>query len=227
YSALTYSQQENDVRIRTADGGTLTVGPDVTVRNASGSTFTTLGNGNADTIVLGTVQSDSSGGTLRVTGKTVSNQGSMRADGGVLDLNNVTGDLGDATVSGGGTLDVAGTFTSNLGQTIDGSNLTFRGTWTAAAPITATGVSTVDLGGTWTNTSAIAVDSGSLLRLSGSWSNGGTISANASTVDLLSHGETLGSMSIVDSRINLQSGYTTAELEAISSGDTSVYVQPG
>ncbi|KAA5535416.1 hypothetical protein FYK55_28555, partial [Roseiconus nitratireducens] len=227
YSALTYSQQENDLRIRTADGGTLTVGPDVTVRNASGSTFTTLGNGNADTIVLGTVQSDSSGGTLRVTGKTVSNQGSMRADGGTLDLNNVTGDLGDAKVSGGGTLDVAGTFTNNLGQTIDGSNLTFRGTWSGAAPITATGVSTVDLGGTWTNTSAIAVDSGSLLRLSGSWSNGGTISANASTVDLLSHGETLGSISIVDSRINLQSGYTTSELESISSGDTSAYVQPG
>ena len=207
FSILTSSNQENDVRIYPTEGGSLTIGPNITVRNASDSRFTTIGTGSLPLTILGTIVAQSPGNILRVTGSNVVNQGVMRAQGGHLDVNNARGDLGDATVTGGGTLDVAGTFTNNLTQNVGGSTLIFSGAWN--------------------NSAIINASSNATLNFSGKWSNNSSISATDSTVNLLSHADDLGTFSATNTRVNLRSKYTTAELQSISHDTTSVYVEAG
>ena len=200
---------ENNLRIRPTNGAHLTIGPDVTIQNATNSQFTTIGNSGLPLTILGTIVSQSSGKSLRVTGSTVNNGngGRLRAQGGVLDVNNASGELGDASVSGGGTLDVAGTFTNNVGQTVDASTLTFSGEWTNTAAINATG--------------------GAALNLAGSWSNSGSLSATDSTVSLIGVTDQIGSFSSNNTQVNVRNRYTTAQLESISHDQSDVYVQSG
>jgi len=57
--------------VRPTNGGSLTIGPGITVRNATNSKFTTLGDPTLPLIIQGTVLAQSSGQTLRVTGSYV------------------------------------------------------------------------------------------------------------------------------------------------------------
>src|SRR5690606_4228704 len=77
--------QENDLRVRPVGGGTLTIGAGITVRNAAGSRFATLGDAAGGALVIeGTVLAQSPGQSLRVTGSSVSNHGSLHATSGVI-----------------------------------------------------------------------------------------------------------------------------------------------
>src|SRR5690606_18499103 len=55
FSALTSSQEENDVRIHPTAGGSLRIGPNITIRNAPNSTFTTIGSGSGPLTILGKI----------------------------------------------------------------------------------------------------------------------------------------------------------------------------
>ena len=57
FSALTFSNEERDIRLRPTSGGSLTIGSNVTVRNAPNSRFVTIGNSGLPTTILGTVVS--------------------------------------------------------------------------------------------------------------------------------------------------------------------------
>ncbi len=208
-------------------GGSLTIGPNVTVRNAANSYLTTIGDGTLPLTIQGTVIAQSPGQALRLTGSSVTNLGSLRAASGILEVNQLIGQLGDATVNGGGTLDVSGDFINDLNRTIDGSTLVFRGDWSSVADIVASNAATIDLGGTWTNSGGISTDTNSVLSLSGTWTNSGGISTVDSTVDLISHGDALGVFTTSNSRINLRSGYSTAEIESISQDATALHVESG
>ena len=203
------NSDENNLRIRPTSGGSLTIGADLTIENAAGSQFTTIGNGSLPLVNLGTIVSQSAGKVLRVTGSTVTNgpTGELRSLAGTLDVNNASGDLGMTTVAGGATLDVAGEFTNTVDQNLDASTLIFSGDWR--------------------NTATIDAVNGSTLTLGGVWSNNGNIDATDSTVNLTSHADDLGAFSSTNSRINIRSRYTTAELESIAHTNSDLFVEAG
>ena len=147
-----------------ASGGTLTIGPGVTVHGGSGSVGYNAnwgGFANVSVVNQGTIAADGPG-TLTVNGTNWTSSGALRASGGTLALSGTwssTGTLGES----GATLNLGGSFTTA------GLNL---------ASFTRSG-GAVNLTGTLNN-------SGSVLPLSaatGSWSLlGGTVSGGTVSV---------------------------------------------
>jgi hypothetical protein len=139
---------ESTVRVRPTAGGSLTLGPNVTVRNTTTSQFTTLGDPTLPLVIQGTVSARSPGQTLRVTGATVTNQGVLAAEAGELDVNNLAGNVSGTSISGTGDLDLDGVFSFNLPVEVSaaGSSLTLRGDWDNNTTITQSG-GAIHLGG--------------------------------------------------------------------------------
>ncbi|MFO7906868.1 MAG: hypothetical protein ACQESR_03205 [Planctomycetota bacterium] len=150
FSAIVSHHEENDVRVRPTGGGSLTIGPGITVRNASNSRFVTLGDPSQALTIEGTVSAESSGRTLRVTGSTVTTTttSALQAQAGELDVNNLTGNLNEATIVAAD-LDLAGTYAINQPLDVPGGSLTLRGDWTNASTITQS-AGTIHLGNAFT-----------------------------------------------------------------------------
>src|SRR5262249_19349006 len=81
---------EQNVRVRPTSGGSLTVGPGITVRNAAGSDLVVLGEPTLPLTLQGTASAQVSGRTLRLTGSTVTNTGTLQANLGTLDVRPTT-----------------------------------------------------------------------------------------------------------------------------------------
>ena len=147
----------------------------------------------------GTILAETSGQTVTVSGRgaesSATNQGTLQATGGTLDINTLTGDLGNASVSGSGHLDVNGSFTNSQNHTLDGESLTF--------------------GGDWSNTAIITASNGSTLSMQGNWDNSGTIGVTDSTVNLGGSTSGIGAISVSGSDLNIVGRFTTAQFESI------------
>ncbi|MBX3440335.1 MAG: hypothetical protein KF861_22790, partial [Planctomycetaceae bacterium] len=137
----THSTAEGDLRLRPTGGGTLTIGPGVTVRNAAGSNLTTLGDaGGGGLVIQGTVSAQSTTGVLRVTGSSVTSTGVLQA------LNNATLDMDRSVAidgsgllagSGAGVIEFAGNLTGNTTNAdlySPRGTVRFNGAGTAVAP---------------------------------------------------------------------------------------------
>ena len=153
---------EQWVRVRPINGGQLTIGPDMTIRNTG--RVGTVGSGSYPLDVQGTIISDRSDGILRLTGSEVTNNGSLQVEQGTLDVNGLRGDVGDVTLTAGGHLDLSGIYTVDQSISVDAATLTLQGTWQNDATITLAG--------------------GSTFNVYGTRDNQGTISATDSTVNL-------------------------------------------
>jgi RHS repeat-associated protein len=150
YSNAPSAGAEDNVRVRPVGGGSLTIGPGITIQNTANSAFTTLGDATGGTLIIqGTVLAQSPGQTLRVTGSTVTNTGTLESVAGTLDVNNLTGDVNGTSISYTGGLDLNGTYVVNQPVSVPSGNLTLQGTWSNASTITQSG-GTIDLGGTFT-----------------------------------------------------------------------------
>ena len=157
---------------------TLTIGSGITVHGGNGQV--SAQSGDASIINDGTINADTSGETISVSGDgnpgTFTNDGTLEAtSGGSLSVSDLAGNIGVATVSGSGSsLTLNGTnYVNNLGLTAPaGTTLALNGTWInpAGQTITATGA-TLDLGDQSSSST-------------NAWFNAGTISATNSTVNL-------------------------------------------
>ena len=151
-----------------SDFTTLTIGPELTIRGGNG----VIGGsgGSMNVVNEGTIVADISGRTLTVSGQgpnaTVTNLGTLRAiNGGTLNVDNLTDNLGDTTLASDGHLDVDGNYT--VDQAVD------------VVPGT-----TLSLGGSWQNGSTIDVRDATL-NLAGSSSALGTITARDSELNVV------------------------------------------
>src|SRR6185436_12212007 len=135
FSGVTFNGLfESNSRVRsTAAGSTLTVGPGVTVRNATNSNFATLGNSSVGLIIQGTAKAQSTVSTLLVTGSTVTNSntgtGGLQATAGELAVSNLTGNVNATSIGGSGGLDLNGNYVFNQAVSVPSGSLTLRGTW--------------------------------------------------------------------------------------------------
>ncbi len=143
-------------------GGTLTIGPGVTVSGGTGTIGDNIylgGPSNVSFVNEGTIDADAAG-TITLDGNAWSTSGTIET-------------------SGGGTVDLEGTGWSNTGTaTADGGTLNLGGTFTSANLGSVTGAQgTVNLTGTLTNTGgtlALNATTGSM-NLSGGTIDGGTV----------------------------------------------------
>ena len=149
-------------------GAVLTIGQNIAVQGGNGN----LNGG--ELINEGTICGDGSGsgGTLAINAGAFANQGILQAGNGeTLNVNGLTGNMGNVDLSGAGT-----------SLTLNGSN------YAVNQGLTATAGETVSLGGVWSNAVGSAIDiSGATLTLgsySNTWTNSGTIDAANSTVNL-------------------------------------------
>ncbi|HND55871.1 MAG TPA: hypothetical protein PLV92_25820, partial [Pirellulaceae bacterium] len=170
----------NVVQQNTA-GGTLTIGPGVTIRGGTGSVGYNPnygGSSNVSIVNQGTISADSAG-TISVNGANWSNTGTITASGGGnLSVSSVTG----ASWTNNGSMSITG-----------GGTLTLGGTWFNPGTITDAN-STVNLGGSF-NVAQLSTftRSGGAVNLTGTLNNvGTTLALNAAT----------GSWNIVGGTIN-------------------------
>ncbi len=178
----------------TSDFTILTLGPDVTVHGGGGVIGGSVHFGRSMSVInQGTIRADIAGQTLTVTGAAVTNQGILEAtSGSIMDVNNLAGNVGTASATGGGHLDLNGTYTIDQTLTITDSTLTLQGNWTNAATIDATD-STVNLGGTFTLAELGVLNRmGGTVNLTGTLDNSGIpLALNATTGDWQVNGGTI------------------------------------
>ncbi len=141
------------VRLRPTAGGDLTIGAGITIKNLASTYFSVIGDAGLPLLIEGTIISQStqsSNYSLQVTGSSVTNSGTLQVDTAELDVNGLSGNLGNVVINGGD-LDLDGTYTvSDLVTVPDGGSLTLRGDWNNASTIDQTTGSTVYLGSTFT-----------------------------------------------------------------------------
>ncbi|CAB5080558.1 hypothetical protein D3OALGA1CA_2637, partial [Olavius algarvensis associated proteobacterium Delta 3] len=164
--------------VQPVDGGTLTIGPGIRIYGQEG----VVGTASLPLVNQGTIDSDS-GQTIFVRGSSVTNAGgALLASDGTLNVDNLTGNAGHASVSAGSHLDLDGTYTVDQDLPVPQATLTLRGDWTNPSVIDAAD-GTVTLQGTWSNAGTINA-ANTALTLQGAWNNPGTIAATDATVNL-------------------------------------------
>ena len=173
----------NALRVDTA-GTTLTIGPSITLRGHSGqigqSTSCIGTPANVTVINQGVISSDIAGGTLITRGQQFVNSGTIDArNGGHLNIQNLTGNVGTVSLLSGSTLTLNGTYTNNLALNVPtNAVLNLSGNWVNTGGINATNA-TVNLGGTFT-----LVGLGTLSRSGGNVNLTGTLDAAGGTLTL-------------------------------------------
>jgi hypothetical protein len=95
-----------------------------------------------------TIAADRSGGTIIVQAQPMRNAGQLLAGPGTLRIIGLAGDLGAASISSGGHLDLSGTYTNNLALPSNGGTLTLNGDWFNAGELRITN-SVLNLDGTF------------------------------------------------------------------------------
>jgi hypothetical protein len=175
--------------LRVVSGATtLTIGPNILIHGHSGrigdSTGCFGGAPNVGVINQGTIAADTSGGTIYLLGQSVTNLGSLQAATGTLIVTGLTGNIGAATVTGEGTLDLTGTYVNEQNRSVINSTLIFRGAWTNAASI-ALSNATFSTRGTWRNSGSINATNASV-DLGGTFTVAdlGTLNRNAGSIQL-------------------------------------------
>ena len=144
------------------------------------------GGSSTSTIInRGTIQADVSGRTIRINPVSGSflNEGMIAAtNGAILDVNALQGQIGESAVTGGGHLDLDGTYTNELDRAISGI-LSLGGDWTNTAVLTINGGATLNLGGSFDATDIGTLDrQGGTVNLTGTLNNQGTtLALNATT----------------------------------------------
>ncbi len=169
--------EDRYVRVRPTDGGSLTIGSGITVRNTTDSRFTTVGDPTLPLVIDGTVISQStqsSRNNLNLTGSTITNNGTMNVVSGTLDTINLQNNH-DINVSGG-SLSLSGNWLNS--GTIDqtGGGIGLYDTFQVSDLGTFTGTDgTVSIGGTLDDPGAtLTVTSERTWQLSGGTIRGGT-----------------------------------------------------
>ncbi len=122
---------ERYLRVRPADGADLLIDSGITVQNDPSSYFTTLGDPSLPITIAGTVIAQSgqaSNNSLRVTGSSVTNNGALQVDSAVLDIDNLSGNLGTALINGG-SLDLDGNYVLDKPVSVPDGSLSLRGQW--------------------------------------------------------------------------------------------------
>jgi hypothetical protein len=179
----------------TAGTGTLTIASGITIIGNSGSLYCGSGYGGNDTIINnGTIEANTSGGTISVGNGAISGLvGSFTNNGSVIAANGATLKLYYLTNSAGANV------------TATGSTITTYNNWNNSGTINATN-STLNLGGTFTlGGSGTLTRSGGTINLTGTLNNTGAMLAlNAATGSWVLaggtiNGITVSSGSIIDS----------------------------
>ncbi len=144
-----------------------------------------------------TISADRSGGTIIVQAQPMRNAGQLLAGPGTLRIIGLAGDLGAASVSSGGHLDLSGTYTNNLALPVNGGTLTLNGDWFNAGELRLTN-SVLNLDGTF----ALG-DLGNVIRVGGSVrvtgllnGAGGTLNLDATTGNWTMDGGTLRQLTV-------------------------------
>jgi hypothetical protein len=137
-------------------GGTLIIGPDLTIRGARGGIGTNAAG--RTTTIQGTVRADSSGFAIDIEGSEVNNEGTVHAAGGTIQTSGPFLNTGLVQVDSASTFTGSGSVTQDDGATVVAAGGTFTRPYTMNA-------GTLSGGGTFTNTVTL---------------NGGTIAPGAS-----------------------------------------------
>jgi len=144
-----------------------------------------------------TIAADRSGGTIIAQAQPMRNAGQLLAGPGTLRIVGLTGDLGAASVSSGGHLDLGGTYTNNLALPVNGGTLTLNGDWFNAGELRLTN-SVLNLDGTFG-----LGDLGNIVRVGGSVrvtgllnGAGGTLNLDATTGNWSMNGGTLRQVTV-------------------------------
>ncbi|HEY0776769.1 MAG TPA: choice-of-anchor D domain-containing protein [Gemmatirosa sp.] len=168
--------------------GTLTIGPNVTIRGQNGTIGGQNFEGGANAIVNnGVISADVSGGTITIVNAPVTNNGTLQAqNGGTLDLtSNVIGNAGSQIVSGAGStvlqdgVSISGHVNTTGGGSFRASNngnnffnaVTLNGALDLAS---AQSIERVTGGLTLQNNATITLNANSILAFEGSQTIGGT-----------------------------------------------------
>ncbi len=131
----------SEVRVASTAGGSLTIGPGITVQNRSDSHITSVGHSSSTLINQGTITgltTETFRGSMLVTGNSVLNQGTLGVSSGELDVENLSGIVGDLDIAGG-ILDLDGTYQVNQQIDVPSGGLRLRGNWVNNATINQTG----------------------------------------------------------------------------------------
>jgi hypothetical protein len=239
----------NHIRIAT-EGGTLTIGPNITIRNVGVDTpyYFTFGNGTGSLINQGTIIADAAQQEVdAIVNVTVHNQGTLQVrNGSTLSFGGLTGDLGTATVADNGSrLLLSGQNFFNKGTLSApvGTSLTLNGIWSNSGTINSQG-GTLTFGGTyglpnnfgtytgtWTNAGAINVNGGTL-NLGGSFTlaNLGTLNRTGGTVNLTGTLDNTGTTLALNSTTgswNLAGGTIKNGVIAPSTGGSQLLLTSG
>ena len=152
------------------DTGTLTIGSGITVHGDQGQ----VGNSTYPLINQGTIAAEVTGHTINVYGGPLTNQGTLKADGGTLSVHFGTG----------------GTSTGTLAA-VNGGILSTADTWALAGTTTAGAGATVNLGGT------VQLDTGySLDTAAGTLNLTGTLDLAGGTAHTLTLDAASGSLNL-------------------------------
>jgi len=184
--------------VRITDGSTLTLAADAGIDGGDLEVGVLPQAGGSNGLInLGTIHANDSGKMIRIVSDTLDNQGLLQASGGgqlivdseltnsgtinaiggSIELNNLSGDLGSATLlSAGSSLLTDGTYTINGTLNVgSGTELSLNGSWTNNGLIQMTS-GTVNLGGEFSATGVSGFSrSGGEVNLTGIFDNTGSV----------------------------------------------------
>ena len=175
-----------------ATAATLTIGPNITVTNNYTASITVYYNGTDSIINQGTINSAVSGESITITGATVTNQGTIGAsNGGSLYITNLV-DAKGLSITGGGVLDLLGTWANSGTISLTNSTLDLNGTAMTVASIGTISNSggSVNIDGTLNNTGTSLTIGSSLgnVNLVGGTITGGTLAQSGTGALTLTSG---------------------------------------
>jgi hypothetical protein len=152
---------------------------------------------NVSLINEATIAADRTGGTIYMQAQSMRNVGQLLAGPGTLRILGLAGDLGTASVSAGGHLDLRGTYTNNLALPVNGGTLTLGGDWFNAGELRLTN-SVLNLDGTFgLGDLGNIIRSGGSVRVTGLLNGGGdTLNLDATTGNWTMDGGTLRQLTV-------------------------------
>lgn len=191
----------------TDPGTTLTIGSGITVLGLGGyNGFGVCGTVAPGVSVVneGTITS-SDGGTILISSQNFTNHGTLVARRGALDIRGLRGPVGNAVVTNGGHLILAGTYIIDQDRNLVDSALT--------------------LAGNWTNTASIVLSNATLSLTNGSWENSGTIVTKNSTISLAGSSSRMGDFIVSNSVVNIDGLFSSTQIQSIAYSPNSIRIR--
>jgi hypothetical protein len=152
---------------------------------------------NGSLVNEGIIAADVGGGTITIRCPTVLNPGQLLAGPGTLRVIGLMGNLGNASVSAGGHLDLDGTYTNNLALPINSGTVTLRGDWFNASELQLSNA-VFNLDGSFALSDLGTITrSGGTVQITGTLNGGGgTLELNAATGNWAVNGGTLRQLTV-------------------------------